>query len=269
MPTTSQVPSPEATQTPAADADSWPSIQTRFSVGTTTDLLEGLRFAHEHSIEMPERHWGLKLLGYAVCARLLHDPRFARLLEAGVGFGDEMYRAFDGTGGDRELWTIDNEAFYTPEQVQRGRAARANCTNVDGLLGEFCAELPADHFDAVFSISALEHAPMETVRAICEDTFRVTAPGGVSVHTLDFAFDTIPARIEPWLSELQRAGFEVDEGGVDLTIGLTNAAGEAYLFEPVESVYTNWCKLRIDDGKPLPDFKTRHGAVVVVARKPG
>jgi len=265
MPTPSAVPSSNESE-PAV------TTQTCFRIGTVTDLAEGLRFAHENGIAMPERPWGLKLLGYAVCAKLLHDPRFGRLLEAGVGFGDEMYRAFGGDGADtlpgRELWTIDNEAFYTPEQVERGRASRTHCANIDGLLGENRPELPAEHFDAVFSISALEHAPMDSVRAVCEDAFRVTVPGGLSVHTLDFAFDTIPERIEPWLTELRRAGFEIDEGGVDLTVGLTNAGGEAYLFEPAQNVFNTWCKRRIDDGKPLPRFATQHAAVIVVASKP-
>jgi len=266
MPTTSDQLSPAA-------VDLSPNAETRFRVGTVRDLTEGLRFAHEHGVVMPDRAWGLKLLGYAVCARTLHDPRFQRLLEAGVGFGDEMYRVFGGDGGHtppgRELWTIDNEAFYTPEQVERGRRNRAHCTNVGGLLGEFCAELPADHFDAVFSISALEHAPMDTVRSVCEDASRVTAPGGLSVHTLDFAFDTIPERIEPWLVELRRAGFEIDADAVDLTVGLADSRGDAYLFEPVQNVFRTWCGRRIDDGKALPRFKTQHAAVIAVARKPG
>lgn len=273
---TSTTPQPSDTQaspaTRSGSASGASGTQTCFRVGTVRDLTHGLRFAHENGVAMPERAWGLKLLGYAVCAHTLRDARFARLLEAGVGFGDEMYRAFGGDGArtppSRELWTVDNEAFYTPGQVERGRAAREHCANVDGLLGEFRTELPADHFDAVFSISALEHAPMGSVRAICEDTFRVTAPGGLSVHTLDFAFDTIPERIDPWLTELRRAGFEIGDEGVDLTVGLTNADGEAYLYEPVQNVFTQWGKRRIDDDRPLPRFTTQHAAVIVVAKKP-
>ncbi|MFG0306630.1 MAG: SAM-dependent methyltransferase [Phycisphaerales bacterium JB040] len=244
-----------------------------FRIGTCHDLIDGLERAHARGVPMPQRHWGLKLLGYAWVADVLHDTqRFGRVLEAGVGFGDEMYRAFGGNGHERapgrEVWTIDNSAFYTPERVAEGRARRAHCTDVDGLLGEHRAGLPDEGFDAVFSISALEHAPLETVPDVCADLWRVTRPGGVGVHTLDFALDEVGRTMGPWLEGLRAAGFEIDDEGVDLAVGLCNTDGEAYLFEPAESVVRNWCKRRIGDGKAPVRFTTRHAAVLVVARKP-
>ena len=155
-----------------------------FRIGTCHDLIDGLERAHARSVPLPERHWGLKLLGYAWVADVLHDAnRFGRVLEAGVGYGDVMYRAFGGDGDarapDRELWTIDNSAFYTPERVAQGRSARAHCTDIDGLLGQHIPDLPDEGFDGVCSISALEHAPLETIPDVCADLWRITRPGGL------------------------------------------------------------------------------------------
>lgn len=244
-----------------------------FRIGTCHDLIDGLERAHARSVPLPERHWGLKLLGYAWVADVLHDAnRFGRVLEAGVGYGDVMYRAFGGDGDarapDRELWTIDNSAFYTPERVAQGRSARAHCTDIDGLLGQHIPDLPDEGFDGVCSISALEHAPLETIPDVCADLWRITRPGGLSVHTLDFAFDEIDRTMQPWLENLRGVGFEIADAAVDLTHGLADATGDAYLFEPAETVVRNWCKRNIGDGKPPVRFKTRHAAVLVVAKKP-
>ena len=77
MPTASDPPVSAGVRPPVGVEPS-PSVETCFRVGTVGDLTHGLRFAHEHGIVMPDRAWGLKLLGYAVCARVLHDPRHHR-----------------------------------------------------------------------------------------------------------------------------------------------------------------------------------------------
>ena len=45
--------------------------------------------------------------------------------------------------------------------------------------------LPADHFDAVYSCSVIEHIPLEHLDATVRQIERVLKPGGVSLHAID------------------------------------------------------------------------------------
>ncbi len=107
-------------------------------------------------------------------------PPGARILE--VGGGDS--RVIDALGGEYEFWNLDKF-----EGVGNGPvgATSQNARWVNDYLGSFSAELPDGYFDAVISISVMEHiAEDDNVRdRICDDLDRVLKPGGWSLHLFD------------------------------------------------------------------------------------
>lgn len=75
---------------------------------------------------------------------------------------------------------------------------------VRSYIGEFSPDLPANYFDFVFSISALEHVPREEelYSKVVKDIDRILAPGGFSLHLLDFVVDEKGVRMHPLIAHL-------------------------------------------------------------------
>lgn len=57
--------------------------------------------------------------------------------------------------------------------------------NVGVYLGRFSPELQSNAFDAVYSISVIEHVPDSDMNAFFEDMFRILKPGGRAWHAID------------------------------------------------------------------------------------
>lgn len=68
------------------------------------------------------------------------------------------------------------------------------------------AELPAESFDLVFSISVLEHLPEHEIAAAVREAFRLLRPGGRLVMTVDLFLNVRPFTAE----ESNRYGSNVD-----------------------------------------------------------
>ena len=64
-------------------------------------------------------------------------------------------------------------------------SAYPNVHYVFRRLGTFSDELPAGHFDRVFTVSTLEHIPEAARLAVLTDTDRVLALRGVALHSID------------------------------------------------------------------------------------
>ncbi len=106
-----------------------------------------------------------------------------RMLDVGGGTS-RILEYFKDT---HECWNIDKL-----EGVGNGPLGEE--VVVDGIrliydyMGNFNPELPDDYFDLVFSISTLEHVPIddtETYANILKDINRVLKKGGRSLHTID------------------------------------------------------------------------------------
>src|SRR5262245_20029678 len=97
-----------------------------------------------------------------------YHPRFYRLLrervqDKGMGTADLVI-----------LDTIISEGCHSPEVLQAGR----------GDFGSGQIDLLDSSFDAVVSNAALEH--VANVPRLCAELLRVTRPGGVGIHQVDF-----------------------------------------------------------------------------------
>lgn len=54
------------------------------------------------------------------------------------------------------------------------------------------AQLPADSYDRVFAVSALEHIPEKKVLSILQEVRRILKPGGLFIATVDLFLDCFP-----------------------------------------------------------------------------
>lgn len=52
-------------------------------------------------------------------------------------------------------------------------------------MGEFSEELPENYFDMVFSVSVLEHVPIDWLENVIKDIHRILKKGGISCHSID------------------------------------------------------------------------------------
>jgi SAM-dependent methyltransferase len=56
---------------------------------------------------------------------------------------------------------------------------------VRSFLGEYSPDLPDASFDAVISVSVVEHVPNPTAGAFFDDMLRIMKPGALSLHAID------------------------------------------------------------------------------------
>ena len=113
-------------------------------------------------------------------------PVGASILDVGGGYS----RILSHLKHDYECWCIDKyEGLGKGPKGFTGEDA--GYRTVIDYMGNYNSELPDDHFDLVFSISALEHTPLDSqnIHNIIEDINRVLKPGGFSLHCLDMFVD--------------------------------------------------------------------------------
>ncbi len=108
-------------------------------------------------------------------------PEGAKILDIGGG-DSRILRYFKNI---HECWNIDKL-----EGVGNGPTDidTSGFRLVHDYMGNFNDELPENYFDLVFSISTLEHVPLDdekTYENILKDINRVLKPGGYSVHCID------------------------------------------------------------------------------------
>jgi len=124
----------------------------------------------------------LKAYQDALCNAFIDQmlPAGSALLD--VGGGDSRICQFYHTL--HECWNIDKF-----QGIGNGpkTAPTVPYRLVQDYMGNFNPELPDNYFDFVFSVSALEHVPVdETVfKNIIDDINRVLKPGGYSMHLFD------------------------------------------------------------------------------------
>ncbi len=100
---------------------------------------------------------------------------------AEVGGGES--RVLEKLAQNNECWNLDKF-----EGVGVGPTEAPELKNVKIVpvyLGEFSPELPEGYFDAVFSISVLEHVATAKMNDCFRDMARLLKPGGLCFHAID------------------------------------------------------------------------------------
>lgn len=159
-----------------------------------------------------DKRWTLKEYGALFVLDTLIAQGARRVLEVGPGFDRTFAEVARNLG--IEYWFVDrsnnelgigkNDPRFT-EVVRQRKAAGAHW--IDGLLGTPVDGLADGMFDAVFSISVLEHVPDAAIASVVAETKRILRPGGCSVHSIDVYPKSTKAR--DWHITCKTKGLEV------------------------------------------------------------
>lgn len=233
-----------------------------YRLATLNDMVDLVAWKRRAGVEVPPP-WGLKRYGNLLCEKFIEELRPQAILEAGVGYNSHFHDRVDHTV---DYWTIDRQGFYDVDLFQQGLELRNRATHVDGLIGDFLPQLRDEHFDLSFSISALEHSDADDAPSICRDLYRITKPGGTTVHTIDTPSHQPELRLMPWHAAFLDSGLQyVDEP--DLSHGSRGHRGLAVLVEPLD-VHVNYYKGRADFWDNPHLLRDHQATIVVVARRP-
>jgi hypothetical protein len=211
--------------------------------------------------------WSLKRFGYLAVRSIIDQLEPGPILEAGAGFVTTFAQWY---AGSRPYWMADTAGFYDPAVFAAGQAARGPGTRfVDTLLGQNHPDLPDGHFTATFSVSVLEHVDPKQIPGVAQDLFRVTAPGGLTIHTIDTTVTGSPVIHRRWLTALTEAGFQFDPSVVVRPTGTSQTADKkAVLIEPIE-VRTDYFRLSMRQFlEQRPSILDHFTTLFCVARRP-
>lgn len=123
-----------------------------------------------HNLKHVQDAWVLALLG---------DWRGKRIAEVGGG----LSRVLDVLKKHNECWNIDK--FEGAGNGPEGLPKVPGVTIVPAYLGEFDRRLADGYFDAVFSVSVVEHVQIEQLPEFFRDCARILRPGGLLLHAID------------------------------------------------------------------------------------
>ncbi|MEQ8559402.1 MAG: methyltransferase domain-containing protein [Henriciella sp.] len=133
-------------------------------------------------------HFQLKSTQDLAVYEHLRDLRGGRIAEAGGGNSRILpalarhnnctnIDRFEGQGGGPK-------DINAPEGIRIART----------FLGEFSEELEEESFDAVCSVSVIEHVPTGDLKPFLEDGLRILKTGGLWVHAIDLYLEDTPQR---------------------------------------------------------------------------
>jgi SAM-dependent methyltransferase len=217
---------------------------------------------------MPEgMTWSLKQLGNLFVLDQIAKWGMTNVLEIGPGFN--LYFP-NHLKEDIGYAAIDSAGFYEPEILALTRKIRKRGTFYEGLVGGQRDPITPGSFDCCFSVSVLEHVPKADIPAACRDMYTLLRPGGWCIHSIDLMVAQLGQLGNAWLSELQKAGFLLDESSIDLRLDLPRSAG-AEIFTEANSIsmrfYGGYVKNIWNSGTPVKAVPRYH-TVLVAVRKP-
>jgi SAM-dependent methyltransferase len=156
--------------------------------GTARPARQGLLQRAQKRIKLfflPEGLYNLKDVQDAFIMSRLGNERGKRILEIGGG----VPRVLRRLSKDNETWLIDRY-----EGVGRGPKEVPHLPGIhfiQGYMGEFIQQLPDGYFDDIFSVSVIEHVPLDGLESFFADCVRVLKPSGRMFHAIDiYLFDS-------------------------------------------------------------------------------
>jgi SAM-dependent methyltransferase len=123
--------------------------------------------------------YGLKAVQDAFILSELRQKKGLRILE----FGGGNSRILPLLSGANECWNLDSFDGRDggPAKPPKMRGVKI----VVGRMGDFCNSVPGENFDAIFSVSVLEHVAAEKLGDVLRDCARALRPGGITLHAID------------------------------------------------------------------------------------
>jgi SAM-dependent methyltransferase len=131
--------------------------------------------------------WGLKSLGYMFVLQRIKELHIngghgLSFLEAGAGYSNCFYI----NRPDQSKYTImDMPGFYPGDQFRKRHKERSESKLIEGLVGDFNPNVKDESIDTIFSVSVLEHVPLNKIDDFVQDAKRMLKSGGIMLHSLD------------------------------------------------------------------------------------
>ncbi len=197
-----------------------------FRLARCNDLIR-LKAAYKDLWYSEDQAWGLKQLGTLFVVDILKTLQPQRVLEIGAGF-NLFFDTWCHNNGI-EYWMCDAPGFYDAQTLSEANEQRRHTTYVAGWVGQGVTELPDNFFDAVFSISVVEHVPTRALAVFYDEINRILNCNGTLIQTLDVEANSQRHLFD--IQNLQSLGY-CNYLHVDDTWDFTT------LFEPLSIQYT-------------------------------
>lgn len=131
-----------------------------------------------------EQEDALKLVQDVYFLHRFSNERGKKILEVGGGYS----RVSRVLSRANEFWLVDRYKSRDNKPIMARSMGKVKF--IIDHMGQFNPALPDNYFDLVFSISVVEHIPLDKVDDFFQDCARVLKPGGCIVHAIDsYAFD--------------------------------------------------------------------------------
>lgn len=154
----------------------------KIGVATVKDFCDSWDHMHplasiSHDLKDVQRPWMIKAVLGSV-------PTGGRLCE--IGAGEPFVADFLSKCG-YEITIVDpyDGSGHGPTEFETYSAAYPNIRFVRANFGRELSALSDRYFDAIYSISVLEHVPRNDVTSLCQGIKRYCKFGGVSIHAID------------------------------------------------------------------------------------
>ena len=174
------------------------SISLGVSVATVADFIDSWENLHDLAVAAGDlkdvqRPWMVKAIlamvppGGTLCEIGAGQPLVAGVL-SNLGYRCTIVDPYDGSGNG-------------PTDLMRFAADRPDVRFVPARFGPDLTELAGEQFDAIYSISVLEHLDRGAIREVVEGCRRHLRPGGIGIPV-----DEVKNVMQPWASTADDAG---------------------------------------------------------------
>jgi ubiquinone/menaquinone biosynthesis C-methylase UbiE len=154
----------------------------KIGVATVKDFCDSWDNMHplasiSHDLKDVQRPWMIKAIlgsvptGSKLCEIGAGEPFVADFLSK-CGYKITIVDPYDGSG-------------QGPTEFETYSATYPNITFVRAKFGRELSALSDGYFDAIYSISVLEHVPRTDVISVCQGIKRYCKFGGISIHAID------------------------------------------------------------------------------------
>lgn len=183
-----------------------------------------------------DMQWGLKHLGYLYVYHSVLQAGSTSVLEIGAGFNCYLDRILEP---NIDYHMVDDTQYYPTDTYSVAIQKRKRTTYHEGLMGSFLPSVKEKFFDAIVSVSAIEHHPIETLDDLYRDMFRALKPGGRMFHTIDVEHQQCPEYPAAHYSSMMKAGFRCDAvPHWDWAFG--GSTGSGPFIQPVSISFAPW-----------------------------
>lgn len=201
-------------------------IPTGISVATVRDFVDSFEHLHDLAVAAGDlkdvqRPWMVKAVlatvppGGSICEIGAGEPLVAGRL-ADLGYRCTIVDPYDGSGNG-------------PTDLARFAASRPAVRFVPDRFGPGLPELEGVRFDAICSISVLEHLGREAIREVVEGCRLHLRPGGRLLHAIDFVSAGPGAEHHRAMLVDFLGHYGIPEAAVDETIRRAEPDPETYL----------------------------------------